>query len=133
MWPCVWQAEELFSKAIELKPWDGGLYQTLGVLLHKSGRIDRARLLFKQGSLAAKHHPPLWQAWALMEADAGKVVYMYTYINIYMYDMRVCNIYMYMYVCICMCICIRMYDLYICIYMYMYMFLYMHLCMYVFI
>jgi len=126
MWPCVWQAEELFSKAIELKPWDGGLYQTLGVLLHKSGRIDRARLLFKQGSLAAKHHPPLWQAWALMEADAGKVVYMYTYINIYMYDMRVCMyIYVYLYTYV--------WFIYMYIYMYMYMFLYMHLCMYVFI
>jgi Flp pilus assembly protein TadD len=72
--PGVGQAEKLFEKAMALKPWDGGLYQTLGVLLHKSGRVDRARLLFKQGSHAAKDHAALWQAWALMEAEAGKVV-----------------------------------------------------------
>ncbi len=48
------QAEELFTTAIQLKPWDGGLYQAFAVLLHASGNLQRARMLFQQGSKAAK-------------------------------------------------------------------------------
>jgi hypothetical protein len=104
----VRQAEELFSKAIALKPGDGGLYQTWGVLLDKSGRIDRARLLFQQGSLAAKHHPPLWQAWALMEANAGQVPFVFVYMSyVCIYNMYVC-INMHTYTCICECKYVRM-------------------------
>ena len=81
----VEEADGLFMRAIKHKPWDGGLYQTYGVLLHKKGNVQGARALFKEGSLAAKGHPALWQAWALMEAEAGKVC-------------KLCDL--------CMCVCL---------------------------
>uniref|UniRef100_A0A061RFL8 Psbb mrna maturation factor chloroplastic-like n=1 Tax=Tetraselmis sp. GSL018 TaxID=582737 RepID=A0A061RFL8_9CHLO len=68
------RARELWIKGLQraAKP-NEYLYQSLGLLAEELGRIDEARMWFRQGTdrLKGVSAHAIWQAWALMEAKHG--------------------------------------------------------------